>query len=152
MPTLMTRTTFEELKKIREMLIAGNHNPLTAGQAGKIAGLFQRDMCAISLSEELEQLHHSLVVIASNETQNVLDHDRVFSQLIPNWKPNFEDNWRKHYHEQTGLYWFYDQRSGNLCAHGYHPRPTMQQGFWGAALGRTIQLARALMPRFACFG
>jgi hypothetical protein len=93
-----------------------------------------------------------LVVIASADPRSVLDHLRVFPQLIPNWKPNFEDNWHKHYHKQTGLYWFKDQKSANLFVWGNHPGYSVARGEWGSALGRTIQLARALMPRFACFG
>jgi len=111
----------------------------------------QRDICAKSLREEFEQLHHSLVVIASSGTQNVLDHPAVFPQLVPRWKASWSDNWHQNYDTQTGIWWFKDVYSGNLYVHNYHPRRMVQAGdsFWGSALGCTIQLARALMPRFA---
>jgi len=109
----------------------------------------QQDICAVALRKEIERLHHSLVVIVSFSPLNVLDSDKVFPQLIQNWNMDYESNWKKDYHEQTGLWWFNDQKSGNLYVHGHHPRPAVYGGYWGSALGRTIQLARASMPRFA---
>lgn len=99
----------------------------------------QQTTCINALREEFDKLHDSLIVIVSNDTFGVLDSPYLFPQIVPLWNTN--------YHEQTGLYWFKDQRLGNLYVHGYHPRATLgpREPRWGSALGRTIQLARALM-------
>ena len=109
----------------------------------------QRDICVTALREEFKQLHETLIVIVSAGRLDVLDSPDLFPTFVPQWQEEYEDNWNKDNHETTGVWWLKDPNSRNLYVHGYHPRAAVQQRFWGSALGRTIHLARSLLPRFA---
>jgi hypothetical protein len=106
----------------------------------------QREVCAISLREEFEKLHESLIIIGSRNAFGVLDSPHIFPKLMPQWR----DNWNKDHHEQTGVWSFTDPKSSNLYVHCEHPGYAIRaaSSFWGSALGRIIHLARVL-PGFA---
>ena len=58
-------------------------------------------------------------------------------------------DWHGEHDEETGIWWFRDEGSGNLFVHGCHPSAARQAHFTEAALDRTVLLARNLLPRFA---
>lgn len=90
-----------------------------------------------ALREEFGQLRGCLVFIGGANDHGMVDESLVTPQ------------WNKEHHEHTGVWWSRDQASGNLYLTGYHPYGAQLKGCFGSALGRTIQLARTELSRFA---
>ena len=110
----------------------------------------QREACVTSILEELENLHDSLIVIATANAFGVLEDIELFPRLVEEWQSDYQQNWQKSYYEQTGVWWFKEVRSRNLYVHCFHPGYAVRasDSFWGSALGRIINLAQD-MPAFA---
>ena len=98
----------------------------------------QRGVCAAALREEFARLRASLVFVGS------LDDFGVLGEALGG-----APDWHGEHDEATGLWWFRDERSGNLFVHGCHPGTARRGRFTDAALDRTVLLARNLLPRFA---
>lgn len=90
----------------------------------------QREACKQTLQEEFAQLSRSLIFIGSNDEFGIL-------------RPilNEEASWDKH--DDSGLLWKFDARSGNLFVHGYHPKATLR--WWDKAVKVTLDLAEAYL-------
>jgi hypothetical protein len=96
----------------------------------------QSSACIVALNEELNKLHDSLIVIASDCEFGIL------------WKIIPEADWDKRY-KASGIYWHKDLKSQNLLVHCYHPKAMKIGRFEKAALRDILRLARAHLKPLA---
>ncbi|HWX48412.1 MAG TPA: hypothetical protein VNZ61_10185 [Roseomonas sp.] len=99
----------------------------------------QQRACALALREEFGQLRNSLVFIGSLGDFGILGEALGGA---PTWHGREQG-------EAAGPWWFRNEASGNLFAHGSHPSAARRGHFSREALDRTVLLSRNLLPRFA---